>query len=151
MQVFFVTPEFNETQTNVLKVKAQLRNGGIEIYPNHQNLIGKLSTEIIEILTESKLTFYLVQDAIILVINKEFLELGPKKSESTIYVYAKRALKLTDNLNYSDVLNTYQLKRSEISLLKESQGSIATKTLLLNEELAFLKKVLEILKRVEKS
>lgn len=150
MQVFFGTPEIHEAESNVLKVKAQLRNGGIEVYPNHQNLIGKISTEIIAILTESKLTYYLIQDAIILVINKEFLELAPQKSDSVIYIYAKRALKLDENLIYSEVLNTYELKKLQISSLKDAQGPVATKTLLLNEELAFLQKVLEIFKKVEK-
>ena len=74
MQFVLATPEYNNSQSNTTKVKVHLRNGIAEIFDQHQDLMGKIDNNIIEIETNfenrvEKILFVL-QDGVFIVSNQ---------------------------------------------------------------------------------
>jgi len=51
MLFLLATPEYNNLQSNTTKVRVHLRNGVAEVFDQHQDLMGKVDNNIIEIET----------------------------------------------------------------------------------------------------
>lgn len=51
MLFLLATPEYSNLQSNTTKVKVHLRSGVAEIFEQHQDLMGKVENNIIEIET----------------------------------------------------------------------------------------------------
>jgi hypothetical protein len=131
MQFLLATPEYNNTQSNTTKVKVHLRNGIAEIFDQHQDLMGKVENNLIEIETNfenriEKSTFVL-QDAVFIVSNQGLDNTSENKGTG-IYVYAKRAKEITSSLSLEEVTKQYEEKNSlleaENQKLSESTSEI---------------------------
>ena len=51
MLFLLATPEYNNVQANTTKVRVHLRSGVAEIFEQHQDLMGKVENNLIEIET----------------------------------------------------------------------------------------------------
>jgi hypothetical protein len=107
MQFILATPEqTTKILTDASKVRAQLSTGSVEIYDKHQDLIGKVGIDIIEVesAVDNKILKikYLIQQGVVIVsnkgINSETIPLPPP--DTAVYIYAKRILELnSSNIN----------------------------------------------------
>ena len=75
MLFLLATPEYNNVQSNTTKVRVHLRSGIAEIFEQHQDLMGKIDNNIVEIETnfENKLEkiWFVLQDAVFIVSNQK--------------------------------------------------------------------------------
>lgn len=165
MLFFLSTPDYNKLQSNVTKVKVHLRNGIAEILDQHQDLMGKVENNLLEIETnfENKLEkiVYILQDAVFVVANKG-LEKTAEKKGTGVYVYARRVREINQNTSLEEIKTLYEKKKnqldSEINQLenlpeekiKKSRLLLNSKALLLKEEVEFLRRSLVIMKELKK-
>jgi len=170
MFFFLATSEYNYTQSNTTKVKVHLSTGVAEIYDRHQDLIGKIDNDIVEIestienKTEKKK--FIVQEGIFLVSTKNSIAADPQNTETTIYVYAKRAKEINAKNALDEILKEYEIKKDSLQKAEqeaEEKGLTtvipktdtekmifkSSKIYLLKEEVDFLKKVLFVSKEMK--
>jgi hypothetical protein len=155
MLFLLATPEYNNTQSNTTKVKVHLRNGVAEILDQHQDLMGKVENNLLEIETnfENKIEklLFVLQDAVFIVSNKG-LETNIESKRTGVYVYAKRVREITSSTSVEEIIKQYDLKNSQLEteLAKVDTEGKSTKTtskiFLLQEEVEFLKKVVTVIK-----
>lgn len=155
MLFLLATPEYNNIQSNTTKVKVHLRNGVAEILDQHQDLMGKVENNLLEIETNfenriEKLLFIL-QDAVFIVSNKG-LEANIDSKGTGVYVYAKRVREITSSTSVDEIVKQYDQKNSD---LEKEVAKLETETnktkansriFLLREEVEFLKRVVTIVK-----
>ena len=155
------TPEYNNLQSNTTKVKVHLRSGIAEIFDLHQDLMGKVENNIVEIETNfenriEKLLF-IVQDAVFIVSNKG-LDATIENKGTGVYVYAKRVKEITSNFSYEELSKQYEQKKEQLELETSklsSEGSTAmdkvikSRILLLKEDLEFFNRVQVIVKNLK--
>lgn len=154
MLFLLATPEYNNIQSNTTKVKVHLRSGIAEVFDQHQDLMGKIDNNLVEIETnfENRLEklLFVLQDAVFIVSNqKNSSTPSAFDNEGTgVYVYAKRAKEVNSTTSVEDITKQYEQKLSTLETLKQnSEDKInASKILLLNEEVEFLKKVISVIK-----
>jgi hypothetical protein len=154
--MFFLlaTPQYNNSQSNITKVKVHLRNGIAEIFDKHQDLMGKVENNLVEIesFSENKVekSVFVLQDAVFIVSNqKNNSTPSAFENEGTgVYVYAKRAKEVNSSTSLEEITKQYDQKFSVLEGLKQnSEDKVnASKILLLNEEVEFLKKVITVIK-----
>ena len=122
MLFLLATPEYNNIQSNATKVRVHLRNGVAEIFDQHQDLMGKIDNNIVEIETnfENKVEklLFVLQDAVFIVSNQG-LDANSDEKGTGIYVYAKKVKEITSNVSIEDVAKEYEDKK--ISLELENQ------------------------------
>lgn len=166
MLFFLSTPEYNTTQSNTTKVRVHLRNGIAEVFDKHQDLMGKVENNRIEIETNfenklEKLSFVL-QDAVFVVSNKG-LDGSSEIKDTSIYVYAKRAQEINKNTSIEELSKQYEKKKTDLDKefeklgLSSEKGVVITtaakplnsKILLLKQEVEFLRKTLIIIKEIK--
>jgi hypothetical protein len=155
MLFLLATPEYNNIQSNTTKVKVHLRNGVAEILDQHQDLMGKVENNLLEIETnfENKLEklLFVLQDAVFIVSNKG-LETNIETKGTGVYVYAKRVREITSSTSVDEIVKQYDLKNSElekeVAKLETESNSVKanSKIFLLKEEVEFLKKAVTIIK-----
>ena len=151
------TPEYTNVQSNTTKVRVHLRSGIAEIFEQHQDLMGKIDNNIIEIETnfENKIekTFFVLQDAVFIVSNEQ-LE-NSDSEETGVYVYAKRVKEITANLSLDEISKQYEEKSIAFETEKQKLTSanidplvqnLNAKLFVLKEEVDFLKKVVNVVK-----
>lgn len=155
MQFFLSATEYNNIQDNTTKVRVHLKGGIAEVFEQHQDLMGRIDNNIIEIETffENRLEklLFVLQDAVFVVSNKG---LGSDKEKNTtiVYVYAKRAKEISSNLSLDDLSKQYETKVKQLESLKEKQitdianKSLLSKIFLVEEEANFLTKVISVFK-----
>jgi F0F1-type ATP synthase epsilon subunit len=144
MKFILSSPDYNITLENIKKIKVNLRSGVAEIYEKHQDLLGKINNNIIEVerTIENRVEklFYVIQDGIFLVTNLS--------NETKINLFAKNICIIDSNLSIKNLSENYQEKKkeldNEIRKLSNSQEEsiekiISSKILLLQEEIEFLK------------
>jgi len=158
MLFFLSTSEYNNVQNNTTKVKVHLNNGVAEILEQHQDLMGRIDNNIIEIETffENRLEklLFVLQDAVFVVSNKG-LGADKEKNQTAVYVYAKRAREVSANLSIEEVSKKYDLVVKQLEGLKEKQTTDSTnrllksKILLLEEETTFLTKLMAVIKNLK--
>ena len=155
MLFFLATPEYNNIQSNTTKVKVHLRNGVAEILDQHQDLMGKVENNLLEIETnfENKLEklLFVLQDAVFIVSNKG-LETNIESKGTGVYVYAKRVREITSSTSIDEVVKQYDLKNAQLEAevaklaTEGSSTKLTSKIFLLTEEVEFLKKVVTVIK-----
>lgn len=152
MKFFIGTPEYNRIFENTTRVKAYLRSGPAEIYESHQDLLGKIKNNLLEIdtITDGKTEryTYLVQEGVFVVSSKE-------KDETTSYSYGNRIQEISAKTSVEDLKNELNQKKESIqiqskrllekdlsdSLVKLIQSTVVT----LQEDITFVEKVLEVI------
>jgi hypothetical protein len=146
------TPEYNNIQSNTTKVKVHLRNGVAEILDQHQDLMGKIENNLLEIETnfENKLEkfIFILQDAVFIVSNKG-LDTNVETKGTGVYVYAKRVREINSSTSVDEIVKQYDQKNSQLEKeLTNLEGQVKTnsKIFLLTEEVEFLKRAVAIIK-----
>jgi len=156
MLFLLATPEYNKIQSNTTKVKVHLRNGIAEILDQHQDLMGKVENNLLEIETnfENKLEkwIYVLQDAVFVVSNKG-LEKNIETKGTGVYVYARRVREINSNTSLDEIIKQYDSKNlileKELAILESKQTEEQKKSeLVLNSRLLLLKEEVEFLNRV---
>jgi len=156
MLFLLATPEYNKVQINTTKVKVHLRTGIAEIFDQHQDLMGKVENNIVEIETnfENKLEkfLFILQDAVFIVSTKG---LDEEYKGTGIYIYAKSAREINSSFSIEDLAKQYEQKKTLLETqlqlvagqLTTSQANILnSKILLLKDDVEFLRKALLIVK-----
>jgi hypothetical protein len=160
MLFLLATPEYTNVQNNTTKVRVHLRSGIAEIFDQHQDLMGKVENNLVEVESNfenriEKFTFVL-QDAVFIVSNKGLDKNQP--SCTGVYIYAKKAFEINSNLNLDELTKQYDEKKftldSEMSKLsgKETESgktALSSKILLIEQEVEFLKQALVIAKKLK--
>jgi F0F1-type ATP synthase epsilon subunit len=160
MLFLLATPEYTNVQSNTTKVKVHLRNGIAEVFDQHQDLMGRIDNNLVEIETnfENRLEkiLFVLQDAVFVVSNKG-LDPNADVKGTSIYVYAKRAKEIGSSVSLEDLSKQYQQKQTELeneTLKLTAPGvsptdfAINSKIFMLREEALFLKKVVQIVKEL---
>ncbi len=164
MLFLLATPEYNKIQSNTTKVKVHLRNGVAEIFDQHQDLMGKVENNLLEIETnfENKLEklLYILQDAVFVVSNKG-LEKNIESKGTGVYVYARRVREITSSTSVDEIVKQYDQKALELEKeeaksektdsenSKKSELKVTSKILLLKEEVEFLRRAVNIMKTLK--
>lgn len=161
--MFFLlsTPDLTKIQSNTTKVKVHLRNGIAEIFDQHQDLLGRVENDLLEIETnfENKIEkfLYILQDGVFIVSTKG-LDKNAELKGTGVYVYARRVREVNQSLSIDEVTKQYEQKNSnlekEIEKLEKIEGEksksqlllLNSRTLLLKEEVEFLRRVIVLLK-----
>ena len=156
MLFLLATPEYNNIQSNATKVRVHLRNGVAEIFDQHQDLMGKIDNNIVEIETnfENKVEklLFVLQDAVFIVSNQG-LDANSDEKGTGIYVYAKKVKEITSNVSIEDVAKEYEDKKISLELENQKLGTdeetdkaINSKIFILKDEVKFLEKVVTVVK-----
>jgi len=158
MLFLLATSEYNNVQLNTTKVRVHLRNGVAEIFNQHQDLMGKVENNLVEIETnfENKIErfSFILQDAVFIVSNQG-LEGTLDYKGTGVYVYAKKVREVTSNLSIDEISKQYEQKKAELESqlekLSETQDNKAlnSKILLLKEDVEFLRRSLAIIKDIK--
>ena len=157
MLFFLATPEYNNIQSNTTKVRVHLKNGVAEIFDQHQDLMGRVDNNIVEIEVNTEKTLFILQDAVFVVSTKGLDKTAELKGTS-VYIYARRAQEIKSNVSLDEIAKQYDQKNAEIErfsnqLVEESTESgktrINSKLTLLKDELGFLKKVILMIKELK--
>jgi hypothetical protein len=148
------TPEYTNVQSNTIKVRVHLRSGIAEIFEQHQDLMGKIDNNIIEIETnfENKVekTSFVLQDAVFIVSNQD-TTIEDEKGTG-VYVYAKRVKEITPDLSLEEISKEFEMKSVAFETEKQKlsvEGNDTdqnSKLFVLKEEVDFLKKVVSVVK-----
>ena len=158
MQFSLATPEDNKkVLSNATKVKVHLTTGIVEILDKHQDLLGKVSIDIVEVESnddnKSEKLKFILQEGLVIVSTKG---LNVETAQTGVYVYAKRIIEFTPSLSIEEF--TKKVDQKSVKLENEKQvliemvnsglniAKMKTKVLYLEEELAFDKKVLVFIK-----
>ena len=67
MFFFLSTPEYTTTQFNTTKVRVHLRNGIAEVFDKHQDLMGKVENNRIEIETNFWVLKFVLFEVVLLI------------------------------------------------------------------------------------
>ena len=158
MLFLLATPEYTNVQSNTTKVKVHLRNGIAEVFDQHQDLMGRIDNNIVEIETnfENRLEkiLFVLQDAVFVVSNKG-LDPNAEVKGTSVYVYARRAREIGSSVSLEELSKQYEQKNTELEIetLKltapgadPTNYSLNSKVFMLKEEVIFLKKVVQIVK-----
>lgn len=160
MLFLLATPEYNNVQSNTTKVKVHLRNGVAEIFDQHQDLMGKVDNNLVEIETnfENRLEkiLFVLQDAVFVVSNKG-LDAEAENKGTTVYIYAKRVREITPTISLDEISKQYDDKLAEIAAenlklaaANPSDKPTSAQSFILKDDLVFLKKVRAVVKGLKK-
>jgi hypothetical protein len=155
MLFFLSASEYNNVQNNTTKVKVHLTGGVAEILDQHQDLMGRIDNNIIEVETffENRLEkmLFVLQDAVFVVSNKG-LGSDKEKNQTAVYVYAKRAKEVSSTTTLEEVSKEYENTVKKLENLKEKaavetqNNLLAARILLVEEEINFSVKLMQVLK-----
>jgi hypothetical protein len=155
MLFLLATPEYSNLQSNTTKVKVHLRSGVAEIFEQHQDLMGKVENNIVEIETNFENKFekslFILQDAVFVVSNQG-LDTTAETKGTGVYVYAKKVKEITSTISVDEVTKQYEQKVAELEIENQKLAGdandkvINSKIFLLKDEVEFLKKVVTIVK-----
>jgi hypothetical protein len=154
MQFFLTSPDYNKKQTNVTKVRVSLRTGIAEILENHQNLMGKVENNVVEIETnfEGRVEKFLfvLQEGVFIVSNDGLDPNAPENQESgetVVYLYSSRAIEVNSSTPVETLMKEEEQKREtvekELSTVREGKNS---KILLVQADILFLEKAITSVK-----
>ena len=159
MLFFLSTTEYSNVQNNTKRVKVHLTGGIAEILDQHQDLMGRIDNNIIEIETffENRLEklLFVLQDAVFVVSNKG-LGADREKNKTAVYVYAKHAKEISSNLTIDEVSKQYEKVTKKLEFFKEKQEKdsenriLKSRILLIQEEADFLTKTMLVMKNLKK-
>jgi hypothetical protein len=165
--LFLLTgPEYFNIQSNATKVKVHLRNGIAEILDQHQDLMGRVDNNLVEVETnfENKVEklLFIVQDAVFVVSNKglesnkdlPFKEANVNFKGTSVYVYAKNVRQITSTTTVEEMSKQYDQKNieleKEINKLNTSPATTSNARIrLITDEAEFLRRAVNILKELK--
>ena len=163
MKFSLATPEdTKKVLANATKVKAHLTTGIVEILDKHQDLLGQVSINLLEVESnddnKSEKFKFILQGGVVIVSTKGFKpESGPiQPPETGVYVYAKRIVEINTALSVDAVSKRVEQKSTKLELerflLTEAESgkasTIKAKILYLEDELIFEKIVLQFIKEL---
>jgi F0F1-type ATP synthase epsilon subunit len=161
MLFLLATPEYNNVQSNTTKVRVHLRSGIAEIFEQHQDLMGKIDNNIVEIETnfENKLEkiWFVLQDAVFIVSNQKGDSAASAfENEGTgVYIYAKRVKEINSSVSMEELSKQYDEKVSLFEAEKQklvdenidvSDETSNSKLMVIKDEIDFIKKVMAVIK-----
>jgi len=161
MFFFLATPEYNNIQSNITKVRVHLNTGIAEIFDQHQDLMGKVENDIVEVetLNDNRVEkfLFILQDGIFVVSTKG---LDPKNSTGTgVYIYARQARVINSDFSLEEVAKKYEQKSTELEIQNQKYNeagsnsalgkSLATKILLIESEVKYFERVMAIVKSLK--
>jgi hypothetical protein len=161
MLFLLATPEYNNVQSNTTKVRVHLRSGIAEIFEQHQDLMGKVDNNIVEIETnfENKLEkiWFVLQDAVFIVSNQKGDSAASAfANEGTgVYIYAKRVKEINSSVSMEELSKQYDEKVSLFEAEKQklvdenidvSDETSNSKLMVIKDEIDFIKKVMAVVK-----
>jgi F0F1-type ATP synthase epsilon subunit len=157
MLFLLATPEYTNVQANTTKVKVHLKNGIAEILDKHQDLMGRVENNLVEIESsfENKVEklLFVVQDAVFIVSTKG---LDPNLKGTGVYVYARNVRELNSTLSIDELSKQYEQKKAlleteieKISQVERANKPLSSKILLLEEDVAFFRKALIFAKELK--
>ena len=161
MLFLLATPEYNNVQSNTTKVRVHLRSGIAEIFEQHQDLMGKVDNNIVEIETnfENKLEkiWFVLQDAVFIVSNQKGDSAASAfENEGTgVYIYAKRVKEINSSVSMEELSKQYDEKVSLFEAEKQklvdenidvSDETSNSKLMVIKDEIDFIKKVMAVVK-----
>jgi len=115
MLFFLSSPEYKNWQNNVLKVNVHLTSGIAQVLENHQDLLGKIENNFVEIENNfenkiEKLKFIL-QDGVFIVSNK-----GLDSEGMTVYIYAKRAYEINSSFSSTMIISEWEKSKQLLQI-----------------------------------
>lgn len=136
--------------TDVIKVRAFLTNGVVEIFENHQNLMGKVENNVVEVeysfQNKNVKDIFVLDDALFGVaddFSKEFLNPeGQQTDEICVFLFTKSVREITDKSSIESIQDEYEKK---VNQLQNNSQSTPNKIVLENE-IEFLKKIISVSK-----
>jgi hypothetical protein len=159
MLFLLATPEYNNVQSNTTKVRVHLRSGIAEIFEQHQDLMGKIDNNIVEIETnfENKLEkiWFVLQDAVCIVSNQKDTDSAFESEGTGVYVYAKRVKEINSSVSIEELSKQYEEK---VNLFETEKQSLVdqniditdqtnnSKLMVIKDEVDFLNKVMAVVK-----
>jgi hypothetical protein len=159
MLFLLATPEYNNVQSNTTKVRVHLRSGIAEIFEQHQDLMGKVDNNIVEIETnfENKLEkiWFVLQDAVFIVSNQKDTDSAFESEGTGVYVYAKRVKEINSSVSIEELSKQYEEK---VNLFEKEKQSLVdqniditdqtnnSKLMVIKDEVDFLNKVMAVVK-----
>ena len=161
MLFLLATPEYNNVQSNTTKVRVHLRSGIAEIFEQHQDLMGKVDNNIVEIETnfENKLEkiWFVLQDAVFIVSNQKGDSAASAfENEGTgVYIYAKRVQEINSSVSMEELSKNYVEKVTLFETEKQklvdenidvSDETSNSKLMVIKDEIDFIKKVMAVVK-----
>jgi len=159
MLFLLATPEYNNVQSNTTKVRVHLRSGIAEIFEQHQDLMGKIDNNIVEIETnfENKLEkiWFVLQDAVFIVSNQKDTDSAFESEGTGVYVYAKRVKEINSAVSIEELSKQYEEKvklfETEKQSLVDQNIDISDQTnnsklMVIKDEVDFLNKVMAVVK-----
>jgi hypothetical protein len=138
-----------------------LRSGIAEIFEQHQDLMGKIDNNIVEIETnfENKLEkiWFVLQDAVFIVSNQKGDSAASAfENEGTgVYIYAKRVKEINSSVSMEELSKQYDEKVSLFEAEKQklvdenidvSDETSNSKLMVIKDEIDFIKKVMAVVK-----
>ena len=164
MKFSLATPEdTKKVLANATKVKAHLTTGIVEILDKHQDLLGQVSINLLEVESnddnKAEKFKFILQDGVVIVSTKGFkAPSGPIPADETgVYVYAKRIIEVNTSISMEELSKKVEQKSNKLEiekqLLAEASGKIVAtikaRILYLEDELKFEKKVLQFMKEAK--
>ena len=156
MHFFLSSSNENKGQTSVTKVRIFLRTGIVEILEQHQNLIGQIANDIIEVETTfegvvSK-ELYVVRNGVLVVTN-QFTPVGDnfEVGKTSVFIYSDDVTKVQDSLTPSIMQSLVESRKKldealMAETLKEVKQMKSAFIETLESEIAYLEKVLKAIK-----
>lgn len=160
MKFVLLTPEYTYKITNPIRIKGYLKNGIVEVFDKHQYLMGLVENNLVEV--ESNLVnkienFFVLQNGVFIVSNV-VSDIAGAKPETVVYVYAKAFFEVGHNAIENDLLKKYEQKNGELKIELEKLNKndttsldlvLNSRTLILQEDVDFLRNVLLIIKKLK--
>jgi hypothetical protein len=126
MLFLLATPEYNNIQSNTTKVKVHLRNGVAEILDQHQDLMGKVENNLLEIETnfENKLEkfLYILQDGVFIETPGTAIECSNVGIEETSL--SDFSISIFPNPNDSEVLHINSNQAIDFLEIRNAVGQV---------------------------
>jgi len=150
MFFFLVTSDYNTQELNTNKAKFSSTTGNLEILDKHQDLMGLITNNVVEIETtvenKNEKSLFFLQTGIFVISTKG---LEKNKKGTSIYVYASKAKKISPTTSVEEVNKELEEKRLELEIEKKKTGkqlASPAKLSRLENEIIFCEKVVGFVK-----
>jgi F0F1-type ATP synthase epsilon subunit len=156
MHFFLSSSSENKGQTSVTKVRIFLRTGIVEILEQHQNLIGQIANDIVEVETTFEgvvsRELYVIRNGVLVVTN-QFAPVGDnfEFGKTSVFIYSDDVTKVQDSLTPFIVQSLVESRKKldeelMAEALKEIKQMKSAFIKTLESEIAYLEKVLKAIK-----
>lgn len=156
MQVLIISPDYTSMEYFATKVKVRLQSGEAEFYEQHQELVGKINNDLVQVerTFENKVetSSFVIQEGAVIVTTPDKGEENtdsPNPSNKTyIYIYSKKALPINSLPDTIDsITSTSDKVKALLAKAQEAAGSETNSNILmLQEDVAFFTKALKLAK-----